>query len=136
MEIRSQTIWFEQALLPNGWAVAVRVGIVDGRIATIERNVAPQGHDARFVTALPGLVNVHSHAFQRSIRGMAEVRGASDNDDFWGWRDVMYRLVGALTPDDVAVITAMAFVEMLEAGFTRVGEFHYLHHQPSGQARA
>jgi formiminoglutamate deiminase len=133
MDIRPQTIWFEQALLPDGWAVAVRVGIIDGRIATIERNVAPQGHDARFVTALPGLANVHSHAFQRSIGGMAEVRGGPEHDDFWGWREVMYRLVGVLTPDDVAVITAMAFVEMLEAGFTRVGEFHYLHHQPSGE---
>ena len=127
-----KTIWFEQALLPDGWASAVRVGIADGRIATIEAGTDAQFEDARYVTALPGLPNLHSHSFQRLMAGLAEAPSGPAHDDFWSWRELMYRLVGGLTPDDVAAIAAMAFVEMLEAGFTRVGEFHYLHHQSDG----
>ena len=127
-----KTIWFEQALLPEGWASAVRIGIADGRIAAIEPGAEPQLEDSRYATALPGLPNLHSHSFQRLMAGLAEAPNGPAYDDFWSWRELMYRLVGALTPDDVAAIAAMAFVEMLEAGFTRVGEFHYLHHQPDG----
>lgn len=125
-------LWFAQALLPSGWASDVRIGLEDGRIAAIETGVAPAPDDARHATAVPGLPNLHSHAFQRLMAGLAEARTGPDGDDFWSWRDLMYRLVGAITPDDLAAIAAMAFVEMLEAGYTRVGEFHYLHHQPSG----
>jgi formiminoglutamate deiminase len=76
--------------------------------------------------------NLHSHAFQRGMAGLAERRGAS-SDSFWTWREIMYRFVDRMTPDDVRAIAAMAYVEMLEAGFTRVGEFHYLHHDLDGQ---
>ncbi len=127
-----KTLWFERALLPGGWADAVRIGFSHGQIATIESGADAQVEDARYATALPGMPNLHSHAFQRLMAGQAETPGGPDKDDFWGWRELMYRLVGSLTPDDVAAIAAMAFVEMLEAGFTRVGEFHYLHHQPDG----
>ncbi len=127
-----QTIVFEQALLPGGWARDVRLSIADGRIAAIETDVEARPGEMRHATALPGLPNLHSHGFQRLMAGLAETRGGPAHDDFWGWRELMYRLVAGLTPDEVAVIAAMAFVEMLEAGFTRVGEFHYLHHQPSG----
>ncbi len=127
-----QTIGFEQALLPGGWARDVRLSIADGRIAAIETDVEARPGEMRHATALPGLPNLHSHGFQRLMAGLAETRGGPAHDDFWGWRELMYRLVAGLTPDEVAVIAAMAFVEMLEAGFTRVGEFHYLHHQPSG----
>ena len=75
--------------------------------------------------------NLHSHAFQRGMAGLAEVRGDS-TDSFWTWRDTMYRFVDRLDPDALVAIAALAYVEMLEAGFTRVGEFHYLHHDPSG----
>jgi formimidoylglutamate deiminase len=132
MEARVKTMWFGQALLPGGWAESVRIGIVGGRIAAIERGSEAQVEDARYATAVPGLPNLHSHAFQRLMAGQAEAPSGPNKDDFWGWRELMYRLVGGLTPDDVAAIAAMAFVEMLEAGFTRVGEFHYLHHQPDG----
>ncbi|CAN5397783.1 formimidoylglutamate deiminase [soil metagenome] len=87
------------------------------------------------VTGLPGLSNLHSHAFQRGMAGLAEVRGAS-RDRFWTWRETMYRFVDRLSPDEVAAIAAMAFAEMLEGGFTRVAEFHYLHHDIDGRPYA
>ena len=80
---------------------------------------------------LPGMVNLHSHAFQRGMAGLAERAGSGD-DSFWTWREVMYRFLDHLTPDDVEVIATMAYVEMLEAGYTRVCEFHYLHHDIDG----
>lgn len=128
-----QTIWFRQALLPGGWAKDVRLSIVDGRFASVLAGTVPAADEPRYATALPGLPNLHSHSFQRLMAGLTESRSGPAHDDFWSWRELMYRLVGTLTPDDVAAIAAMAFVEMLEAGFTRVGEFHYLHHQPSGR---
>lgn len=127
------TIWFEQALLPAGWSERVRVSIADGLIARVEADVDAAPDDARHWTGLPGLPNLHSHAFQRAMAGLAEARGAGGQDDFWSWRTAMYALVATLTPDDVATIAAMAQVEMMEAGFTRVGEFHYLHHAPDGR---
>ncbi len=77
--------------------------------------------------------NLHSHAFQRGMAGLAETRGPS-GDSFWTWREVMYRFVERLDPDAFEAIAAMAYVEMLESGFTRVGEFHYLHRDPTGAA--
>ncbi len=84
---------------------------------------------------LPGMVNLHSHAFQRGMAGLAERAGVGD-DSFWTWRDVMYRFLDHLTPDDVEAIATLAYVEMLEAGFTRVVEFHYLHHDADGRPYA
>lgn len=124
-------LWFEQALLATGWHDRVRLTIGDGRIAAIAPDVSPQPDDQRQEIALPGLCNVHSHAFQRGMAGLAERKGPS-GDDFWSWREVMYRFLDRLDPADVEAIAAQAYVEMLESGFTRVGEFHYLHHQPSG----
>ncbi|MCJ2187647.1 formimidoylglutamate deiminase [Novosphingobium beihaiensis] len=126
-------IWFAQALLPDGWASGVRVRINGGRIGTVETDTVPEAGDERFATGLPGLPNLHSHAFQRLMAGLAETRLGPESDDFWSWRDLMYRIAGQISPEDVAAIAAMAYAEMLEAGFTRVGEFHYLHHQPDGR---
>ncbi|HEY7211704.1 MAG TPA: formimidoylglutamate deiminase [Bryobacteraceae bacterium] len=81
---------------------------------------------------LPGFVNAHSHAFQRAIRGRVERRTGAGQDSFWTWREGMYRAANRLTPDDVFDVARMAFVEMLAAGITTVGEFHYLHHAPGG----
>ena len=128
-------LWFDQALLPDGWAARVRLSVEAGRIAAIERNVERAADDAAFGIAVPGLCNLHSHAFQRGMAGLAERRGPA-HDDFWTWREVMYRFLDRLTPDDVAAISALAFIEMLEAGFTRVGEFHYLHNDADGRAYA
>jgi formiminoglutamate deiminase len=83
------------------------------------------------------LPNLHSHAFQRAMAGLTEHQGAerrgSEADSFWTWREQMYRFVERLTPDDLEAIAAFAYMEMLEAGFTWVAEFHYLHHQPDGR---
>jgi formiminoglutamate deiminase len=122
---------FKQALLPGGWSRDVRLSIANGRISAVHTGVAATDADERHAIGLPGLPNLHSHGFQRGMAGLTEIRGAS-SDSFWTWRDLMYRFVGRMAPDDVEAITAQAYVEMLEAGFTRVGEFHYIHHDPSG----
>jgi formiminoglutamate deiminase len=127
----SVKLWFGEALLPEGWARGVRIAVTDGRIASIEAGVARGTRDEAHAVAVPGMPNLHSHAFQRGMAGLAEVRGPS-GDSFWTWREVMYRFVERLDPDAFEAIAQMAYVEMLEAGFTRVGEFHYLHRDPSG----
>jgi formiminoglutamate deiminase len=118
-------------LLPDGWADRVRIAIDGATIVAIDTDVMPQPGDQRHGAALPGLCNVHSHGFQRGMAGLSERRGRPD-DDFWSWREVMYRFLDRLTPDDIEAITAQAYVEMLEGGFTRVGEFHYLHNDVDG----
>lgn len=126
---------FAEALLPGGWARDVRIEFEGGLIAALETDTKPRPTDDRHAVGLPGLPNLHSHAFQRAMAGLAERRSAGP-ETFWSWRDVMYRFVAALTPEDVTAIAALAYMEMLEAGFTRVGEFHYLHHDPAGQRYA
>lgn len=123
---------FASLLLPDGWAREVRVGVSGGRIARLERGVASEAGDARIAIGLPGMANLHSHAFQRAMAGLTGLRGPG-SDSFWTWREWMYRFVGRLTPDEVEAIAALAYVEMVEAGYTRVGEFHYLHHDIGGR---
>lgn len=137
--LREPRLYFRTALLPGGWAGGVRIQTAGGRISVVESGVAPQAGDERADIGLPGIPNVHSHAFQRGMAGLAECRhlpgrdgAASESDSFWSWRDVMYRFVGRLQPEDLEAIAAQAFVEMLEAGFTRVCEFHYVHHDVGG----
>jgi formiminoglutamate deiminase len=129
-------LWFQSALLPGGWATAVRLTISDGLITRVETGALPSASEERHGVAIPGLPNLHSHAFQRAMAGMAEHADGGDHDDFWTWREAMYRSVSQLEPDDVEAVAALAFAEMLETGFTRVGEFHYLHHDPAGQPYA
>jgi formimidoylglutamate deiminase len=128
-------LWFASALLDAAWAENVRIGIEGGRIVRIESGVAAAPSDEQHRVALPGIPNVHSHAFQRALAGLTESAGPGA-DSFWTWRNLMYRFVAHLTPEDLQAISAFAFAEMLEAGFTRVGEFHYLHHDPDGRAYA
>ena len=125
------SLHFAEALLPTGWARDVRVELADGCFARITPDAPPQPGDQRLAVALPGLPNLHSHAFQRGMAGLAERRGLTA-DSFWTWRETMYRFVDRIGPDDLLAIAAMAYAEMLESGFTRVGEFHYLHHDPAG----
>lgn len=131
MTAEPKSLWFETALLAHGWARGVRLVLAEGRIAAIEADVSPQPGEAAHGAAVPGLCNLHSHAFQRGMAGLAEVAGP-ESDNFWTWREAMYRFVDRLTPEDNAAIAAFAFAEMLEAGFTRVGEFHYLHNDLDG----
>jgi formimidoylglutamate deiminase len=127
------TLFAGTALLPEGWAKDVRVTIAEGRIASVEAGVAPGPGDARLgdVALLPALCNLHSHGFQRAMAGMTERRGPGA-DSFWTWRELMYRFLDVLDPDDIEAIAALVYVEMLEAGFAAVAEFHYLHNQPGG----
>jgi formiminoglutamate deiminase len=123
--------WFRSALLPSGWARGVGLEVQGGRISALHSGVSAAAGDECHAVAIPGLANVHSHTFQRAMAGLAETAGPA-SDDFWTWREVMYSFVDRLGPDDVEAIAALAFAEMLESGFTRVAEFHYLHHQPDG----
>ncbi len=125
------TLFFAQALLPEGWADDVRVTVDRGIITGIEVGAAAGPTDERHGVALPGMPNLHSHAFQRGMAGLAERRGDTA-DSFWTWREVMYQFLGQMEPDDVEAVATQLQVEMLEAGFTRVGEFHYLHHGIDG----
>lgn len=119
------------ALLPGGWAREVEVTIApDGTIASVAP--APEGAAPDVDLLLPAPVDLHSHGFQRGMAGLAQARGPSGRDSFWTWREAMYRFLGRLGPEEVEAIAAMAFVEMLEAGFGAVAEFHYLHHAPDG----
>lgn len=128
-------VHFASVLLPEGWAQNVRVEIAGGRFESIERDVPPRESDERVTVALPGMCNVHSHGFQRGMAGLTEYRGP-EADNFWSWRTLMYRFVARMTPEDIGAITAQAYAEMLESGFTRVGEFHYVHHDPAGEPYA
>ncbi len=126
-----QRLHFDHALLPTGWGESVAVDVDGGRIAGVAANAGPAGRERVRGVALPGMANLHSHTFQRAMAGLAETRGPA-GDNFWSWRQVMYRFLGALTADDVEVVAAFAFMEMLEGGYTSVGEFHYLHHDRDG----
>jgi len=119
------------ALLPQGLARDVRLTIRDGLIETLETGVPPKQGDERFACVLPGMPNLHSHAFQRAMAGLAERRGPGA-DSFWSWREQMYHFALSMTPDDLEAVATKLYAEMLEAGFTRVGEFHYLHHDRDG----
>jgi len=129
------SLWAASALTPDGWARDVRIGLREGRIASLESGVPASVDDERVGTLLPGMPNLHSHAFQRGMAGLTEYRGPAA-DNFWSWRSLMYQFVGRMKPEDLEAVTAFAFVEMLEAGFTRVGEFHYVHHDLDGRPYA
>jgi formiminoglutamate deiminase len=128
-----QTIFAATACLPEGWAKDVRLTIQDGQISRIETGSAAVSGDTRVDVLLPALANLHSHSFQRAMAGRTEFRGAGQ-DSFWTWRELMYRFLDHLTPDQYEAIAALTFMEMMEAGYASVGEFHYVHHQPGGTA--
>lgn len=128
-------LFCDWALLPHGWCANVRVEIgADGRISQIAADATAKDDDIRMTNSLavPAPGNLHSHAFQRAMAGHAEIKGSSE-DSFWTWREAMYGFLGKLSPDDVEAIAGQVYMEMLEAGYAAVGEFHYLHHQPDGR---
>jgi formiminoglutamate deiminase len=133
-KVPSRSIFAKQALLTIGWAENVRINWDEqGRIDHIEMGVSPSSSCQHVEALLPGMANLHCHAFQRAIAGLAEI-SHSPSDSFWSWRELMYQFVEHLTPSDAGAIAAFVYMEMLEAGFTAVGEFHYLHHQADGTA--
>ena len=124
-------LWFASGLLPDGWAAGVRITIANGRIEQIHSGTAPRETDERHSVGVPGIPNLHSHAFQRGLAGLTERRGPT-GDSFWTWRELMYQFVERLEPEGLEAIAALVYAEMLEGGFTHVGEFHYLHHDRGG----
>lgn len=125
-------IWAERALTANGWEDNVLLEFGPGGVIShVEAGSKAEGN--RHSILIPAAPNVHSHAFQRAMAGLAEGRSGDGNDDFWSWRQLMYCFLEHLTPDDAEQIAAFVQMEMLEAGFASVGEFHYLHHGPGGR---
>ncbi|QXI28907.1 formimidoylglutamate deiminase [Pseudomonas vanderleydeniana] len=126
----------ERALLPSGWARNVLLEVdAQGVLTRVEANSAAQAAERLGGPLLPGMPNLHSHAFQRAMAGLAEVAG-NPNDSFWTWRDLMYRLVGRISPEQMGIIARQLYIEMLKAGYTSVAEFHYVHHDTHGQPYA
>lgn len=121
---------FDHALTSDGWRRDVAVTIDESGMISAMASASSEGERIAGA-ALPGLANVHSHAFQRAMAGLTERAGTSD-DNFWSWRELMYRFLARISPDDAEAIAALAYIEMLEGGFTTVTEFHYLHHRPDG----
>jgi formimidoylglutamate deiminase len=122
----------DRAFLPSGWAENVRLTIDDhGTLSSVEPDGPAEGAERIAGIVIPGMANLHSHAFQRAMAGLAE-RAEGVGDSFWTWRQVMYGFVDRLGPDQVRAIAAWLQVEMLKAGYTAVAEFHYLHNQPDG----
>jgi formiminoglutamate deiminase len=130
--IRARCIHAAKALTRQGWRCNVRLSIENGRVTGLQSDVAAEPGDDRQAIVLPALPNLHSHAFQRGMAGLTERRGPSA-DDFWTWREVMYRFALSMNPEQVEAVACQAYAEMLEAGFARVGEFHYLHHDVDGR---
>ncbi|MBC3952189.1 formimidoylglutamate deiminase, partial [Pseudomonas folii] len=126
----------ERALLPSGWATNVRIEVsAAGVITHVATEAEASGAELLTGPLLPGMPNLHSHAFQRAMAGLAEVAG-NPNDSFWTWRDLMYRLVGKISPQQLGVIARQLYIEMLKGGFTSVAEFHYVHQDTTGRPYA
>ena len=119
----------------DGWVSPGFISVdADGAITGISATAPDRTVESISGIAVPGLANLHSHAFQRAMAGLSEFRTDTAQDSFWTWRDLMYRFVGKLTPDDLEAIAAQLYVEMLKSGYTAVGEFQYLHHDRDGSA--
>src|SRR5512141_197937 len=152
----SMTAYFtDTAWLPHGWATSVRLVVDDhGNLAAVDDDAECGDAQPLGRYVLPGMPNLHSHAFQRAMAGLAERRGFAlheregqkaaipgrtsqqTEDSFWTWRETMYAFAGLIDPDAMRAIAAQLYVEMLKAGYTHVCEFHYLHQQPDGRPYA
>ena len=128
-----QYFFAQRALLSSGWAKEVLFSVKDGQFHSFKTDCAPTAEcHVLSGPVLPTIANVHSHAFQRVMAGAAEV-SLNPNDSFWSWRDLMYKIVQKLTPEDAYIIAKQLYIDMLKAGYTQVGEFHYLHHDAGGK---
>jgi formimidoylglutamate deiminase len=147
------TLFADHAWMPHGWASNVRIETDNGALAAVDDDAARGDAEHLGRLILPGMPNLHSHAFQRAMAGLAERRtfalvpdrenqkaaihgrtspqGAEDS--FWTWRETMYAFASRIGPDDLRAIAAQLYVEMVKAGYTQVCEFHYLHHRPDGK---
>ena len=134
----SGQLFADHALLPGGWARDVLLAWdAQGTLTAVDANARAPAEAARAAgPLLPGMPNLHSHAFQRGFAGLSEYRSADAADSFWTWRALMYRFALAVSPEQLEAIATQLYVEMLAAGYTSVCEFHYLHHDPAGQRYA
>ena len=133
----SRSLFCQHVLLPEGWTSDVTLTIAaNGSIASIETGPA-QSRASQHAAGpvVPALHNLHSHAFQRAMAGLAELAGSTD-DSFWTWREAMYRLVGRMSPDDIEAVAAKLYSELTKGGFGHVVEFHYFHHAAGGRRYA
>src|SRR5471030_1141155 len=125
-----------RALLPQGWARNVRLYVdATGLLSSVTADASPDGCHRLNGPVVPGMPNLHSHAFQRVMAGLAEV-AVDPQDSFWTWRELMYRMVARLTPPQIGVIARQLYIEMLKGGYTQVAEFHYLHNDTDGKPYA
>jgi len=133
-----QSLFAEHAYLPGGWRRDVLLEWdVDGNLTTVEPDTrdVPASVARAAGPIMPGMPNLHSHAFQRAMAGLTEYRGSSATgatDNFWSWRDLMYRFAARISPEGLASVAQWLYIEMLKAGYTSVCEFHYVHHTPDG----
>jgi formimidoylglutamate deiminase len=132
------TLFAPTALMPDGWADNVLIECdKEGWIVGVDtfKSMPESGSETEIVAGplVPGMPNVHSHAFQRAMAGLTE-RASGKKDNFWSWRETMYRFLSGIEPEDMEALAAQVYVEMLKAGYTTVGEFHYL--TPDYQGRA
>ena len=131
-----RVLFAEAAFLPAGWAREVRIALdAHGRIEAVESDATPRGAERLPGPVLPAIANLHSHAFQRAMAGRCE-RAGPGGDDFWSWRETMYRLAARIGPDELEAVAAQLYLELLEAGYAAVAEFHYLHRDPQGRPYA
>ena len=146
-----KTYFADHAWLPQGWSANVRLATAQGTLRAVDEDAPAQDAERLGHYVLPGMPNLHSHAFQRAMAGLTERRAAVSfvpeadkkesmivdrsrhEDSFWTWRETMYAFAGRVGPDELRAIAAQLYVEMLKAGYTQVCEFHYLHHQPDGK---
>lgn len=131
-----QALYAARALLPDGWSESVHIEIdAEGTIITVTPDADARNAERVDGPLIPGMPNLHSHAFQRAIAGCTQPGGPGQHD-FWSWRESMYRFTERLNPDHIEAIATQLYIEMLLAGYTCVAEFHYLHHQADGRPYA
>lgn len=135
---RSGAVFARNALTAGGWQKDVLITIDEkGIVASVQagsRSSVPG--TPSFDLLLPGMANVHSHAFQRAMAGLTEIASGKGRDNFWSWREVMYVFTKRLTPEHTEIIARAFYIELLKNGYTAVGEFHYMHHDADGRAYA
>ena len=133
IDFHQSTFWCEHAKLPDGWTQGVRIHVdQQGKISKIESGGSDSDAVKLMGATLPGVPNLHSHAFQVGMGGLVE-RSSTRKESFWSWRGLMYRMAQTLAPEDLEALTAWAYLRMLKGGFTAVGEFHYIHHGADGR---
>jgi formimidoylglutamate deiminase len=142
MKTRTNALFAAHALLADGWRENVLLEWNDaGTLVAVNAALPAAPADVAHADGplMPGMPNLHSHAFQRAMAGLTEYRAASENgasDSFWSWRELMYRFAARITPDTLGAIASWLYVEMLKAGYTSVCEFHYVHHAADGTRHA